>query len=271
MARLKGLPERTVIWRHAVPNAIVPAIQVTALQLAWMAGGVVVVEFVFPTRASARRWSTRSANRDMPVVQAVTMLAAGDLRRAEPAGRHRARSWSRRSCGRRRDEPSRRSTAPSTSRSTAVAPPPSGSARRQWLGHPAPRVPADAHAHRPRRSSAAIVLVAVFGAARRAALADRVRRGARTAARRRRAAFGTDALGRDVLSRFLYGGRTVLWLSAAATLLGVGVGTVVGLVAAYSRGWVDDVLMRGQRRRCSRSRRSSSSCSPSRRSGRSCG
>ena len=34
MARLKGLPERTVIWRHAVPNAIVPAIQVSALQLA---------------------------------------------------------------------------------------------------------------------------------------------------------------------------------------------------------------------------------------------
>ena len=47
MARLKGLPEREVIWRHAVPNAIVPAIQVAALQLAWMAGGVVVVEFVF--------------------------------------------------------------------------------------------------------------------------------------------------------------------------------------------------------------------------------
>ena len=40
MARLKGLSERTVIWRHAVPNAIVPAIQVSALQLAWMAGGV---------------------------------------------------------------------------------------------------------------------------------------------------------------------------------------------------------------------------------------
>ena len=37
MARLKGLSERTVIWRHAVPNAVVPAIQVTALQLAWMA------------------------------------------------------------------------------------------------------------------------------------------------------------------------------------------------------------------------------------------
>jgi peptide/nickel transport system permease protein len=58
------------------------------------------------------------------------------------------------------------------------------------------------------------------------------------------ATFGADALGRDVLSRFLYGGRTVLWLSAAATLLGVVAGTVVGLVAAYARGWVDDVLMR---------------------------
>jgi peptide/nickel transport system permease protein len=58
------------------------------------------------------------------------------------------------------------------------------------------------------------------------------------------AIFGTDALGRDVLSRFLYGGRTVLWLSAAATLLGMVVGVVVGLIAAYSRNWLDDMLMR---------------------------
>jgi peptide/nickel transport system permease protein len=59
------------------------------------------------------------------------------------------------------------------------------------------------------------------------------------------ATFGTDALGRDVLSRFLHGGRTVLWLAAASTLLGIAVGVVVGLVAAYSRNWLDDVLMRG--------------------------
>jgi peptide/nickel transport system permease protein len=59
------------------------------------------------------------------------------------------------------------------------------------------------------------------------------------------ALFGADALGRDVWSRFLYGGRTVLWLAAAATAIGVVVGTVVGLVAAYSRGSLDDVLMRG--------------------------
>jgi peptide/nickel transport system permease protein len=77
MARLKGLPERTVIWRHAVPNAIVPAIQVTALQLAWMAGGVVVVEFVFQYPGIGAALVDAVANRDMPVVQSVTMLAAG--------------------------------------------------------------------------------------------------------------------------------------------------------------------------------------------------
>jgi peptide/nickel transport system permease protein len=77
MARLKGLPERTVIWRHAVPNAIVPAIQVTALQLAWMAGGVVVVEFVFSYPGIGAALIDAVDNRDMPVVQTVTMLAAG--------------------------------------------------------------------------------------------------------------------------------------------------------------------------------------------------
>jgi peptide/nickel transport system permease protein len=77
MARLKGLPERQVIWRHAVPNAIVPAIQVVALELAWMAGGVVVVEFVFQFPGIGAALVDSVGNRDMPVVQTVTMLAAG--------------------------------------------------------------------------------------------------------------------------------------------------------------------------------------------------
>jgi peptide/nickel transport system permease protein len=55
---------------------------------------------------------------------------------------------------------------------------------------------------------------------------------------------GTDYLGRDVLSRFLWGGRTVLGLSILATAFGLGLGILVGLVAAYMRNWVDDVLMR---------------------------
>jgi peptide/nickel transport system permease protein len=77
MAELKGLPRRQVIWRHAVPNAIVPAIQVAALQLAYLAGGVVVVEFVFSYPGIGAALVEAVGNRDMPVVQAVTMLAAG--------------------------------------------------------------------------------------------------------------------------------------------------------------------------------------------------
>jgi peptide/nickel transport system permease protein len=59
------------------------------------------------------------------------------------------------------------------------------------------------------------------------------------------ARFGTDNLGRDVFSRFLWGGRTVLALSTVATVMGVVLGTAVGLLAAYSRGVLDDALMRG--------------------------
>ena len=76
MARLKGLSERAVIWRHAFPNAIGPAIQVTALQLAWMTGGVVVIEFVFRYPGIGQALVEAVSNRDLPVVQAVTLLAA---------------------------------------------------------------------------------------------------------------------------------------------------------------------------------------------------
>ncbi len=76
MARLKGLSQRTVIWRHAVPNAIVPAIQVSALQLAYMAGGVVVVEYVFNYPGIGSALVDAVSNRDVPEVQALTIIIA---------------------------------------------------------------------------------------------------------------------------------------------------------------------------------------------------
>src|SRR5881296_455241 len=57
--------------------------------------------------------------------------------------------------------------------------------------------------------------------------------------------FGTDYLGHDVLTRFLWGGRSILALSLAATAIGLVTGVAVGLVAAYARSVLDDVLMRG--------------------------
>jgi peptide/nickel transport system permease protein len=56
---------------------------------------------------------------------------------------------------------------------------------------------------------------------------------------------GTDYLGHDVLSRVLWGGRSVVWMAFAAATIGVAVGAAVGLLAAYSRSLTDDLLMRG--------------------------
>ena len=56
--------------------------------------------------------------------------------------------------------------------------------------------------------------------------------------------FGTDYLGQDVLSRLLYGGRTILLISVLGTLLGMVGGILIGVVAAYSGGWWDEVIMR---------------------------
>ena len=55
---------------------------------------------------------------------------------------------------------------------------------------------------------------------------------------------GGDILGRDVLSRTLDGGWELLAMAAVATALGVGVGAVLGVMAAYYGGWWDSVIMR---------------------------
>jgi len=59
------------------------------------------------------------------------------------------------------------------------------------------------------------------------------------------APLGTDFLGRDVLSRVLWGGRSVLGLAGLATLLAYVAGATVGLVAGHARSLLDPVLMRG--------------------------
>lgn len=55
---------------------------------------------------------------------------------------------------------------------------------------------------------------------------------------------GSDALGRDVLSRLLYGARVSLMVGISAILVGGTLGTIAGLVSGYFGGWIDDIIMR---------------------------
>jgi peptide/nickel transport system permease protein len=76
MARLKGLPERTVLVRHALPNALGPVFQVIALNLAYLAGGIIVIEFVFNYTGIGSAIQESVINHDLPVIQALAMLIA---------------------------------------------------------------------------------------------------------------------------------------------------------------------------------------------------
>ena len=76
MARLKGVPERRVVFRHALPHAVGPIAQVVAIQLAWLAGGIVVVEYLFRYPGLGVALIDAVNYRDVQVVQAVSLLIA---------------------------------------------------------------------------------------------------------------------------------------------------------------------------------------------------
>lgn len=76
MATLKGVPYWQIVFRHALPNALLPAINVIALTVAWLLGGVVVVEVVFNYPGLGRLLVDAISGRDLPVVQAITVIIA---------------------------------------------------------------------------------------------------------------------------------------------------------------------------------------------------
>lgn len=74
LARLKGLPRWRVLLWHALPNALGPALNVTAFNIAWLIGGIVVVETVFNFPGLGRLLIDAISLKDVPVIQAVALL-----------------------------------------------------------------------------------------------------------------------------------------------------------------------------------------------------
>ena len=65
-----------LFFSHALPNALLPAINVVALTIAWLLGGVVVIEVVFNYPGLGRMMIDAISDRDLPVVQAIALIIA---------------------------------------------------------------------------------------------------------------------------------------------------------------------------------------------------
>jgi peptide/nickel transport system permease protein len=76
MARLKGIRPSRIIWKHALPNALAPIVNVVALNLAYLVVGVVVVEVVFVYPGLGQLLVDSVSKRDIPVVQACSLIFA---------------------------------------------------------------------------------------------------------------------------------------------------------------------------------------------------
>jgi peptide/nickel transport system permease protein len=76
MARLSGIPERRVVMRHALRNALAPTVQVMALTMQYLIGGIVIVEYVFAYPGLGQGLVHAVVARDIPTVQGVAMLLA---------------------------------------------------------------------------------------------------------------------------------------------------------------------------------------------------
>jgi peptide/nickel transport system permease protein len=76
MARLKGVPYWRMVFRHVLPNALLPTINLVALTIAWLLGGVVVIEVVFNYPGLGRLTIDAISDRDLAMVQALALILA---------------------------------------------------------------------------------------------------------------------------------------------------------------------------------------------------
>lgn len=76
LARIKGLPERTVIWKHALRNALIAPLTAAGTIFAGLITGAVILETVFAWPGVGRLMVTAVSGRDFPVVQGITVMVA---------------------------------------------------------------------------------------------------------------------------------------------------------------------------------------------------
>lgn len=76
MARLKGVPALKIVFKHALPNAMLPTINIIALTITWLIGGVAIIETVFNYPGIGKLMINAIADRDFALVQGIGMVLA---------------------------------------------------------------------------------------------------------------------------------------------------------------------------------------------------
>jgi peptide/nickel transport system permease protein len=77
MARLKGVPKLRIVFQHALPNAMLPTINIVALTIAWLFGGVAIIETVFNYPGIGKLMINAITDRDFVLVQGIALILAG--------------------------------------------------------------------------------------------------------------------------------------------------------------------------------------------------
>lgn len=74
MARLKGVPTNRIIFQHALPNAMLPTINIIALTIAWLVGGVAIVETIFNYPGIGSLMIHGITDKDLPLIQGIAII-----------------------------------------------------------------------------------------------------------------------------------------------------------------------------------------------------
>ena len=227
-ARAKGLPAHVVIVRHVLRAALPSIITVAGLALADVLTGTVLVEQIFSWPGIGQYAYNSAINLDLPSIMGVTIFVAivytltnlvVDVLYTVIDPRVPARMTAL--------------TSPGLTRQVSARGPPP--ARAQALAH-------GAH-DRGRRHHRLLAARRAPGTAHLARQPARAERGPLLPPSARHL-FGTDENGRDVLSRVLYGARVSLPLGVILVLLQLVIGGILGAVAGFFGGWVDQAIMR---------------------------
>ena len=243
-ARAKGLPPSRVIGLHALRNALIPVVTVIGLLIGTLFGGAILTETIFawpgvgkwlvdfdraprlplgPGRGGADRQHRHAGqSRRRPALRPdqpphpARELSHGRTRRRGGPCRARCRSACRPRGWPSSGTISARTTAPSPGLAVIVAGGPGRDLRRR-----------DRPARPALQNRDAFLLPPAWQAGGYWSFP-----------------LGTDAVGRDILSRLIYGARFSLLIGAIVITLSLSVGVVLGLVAGFARGWVETMIMR---------------------------